>query len=52
LLTFFSYVIAGLAEDLDESTKDGDGKCGLAKLTTNTLLTSAYGLTNNGALYG
>ncbi|KAK2353483.1 putative L-gulonolactone oxidase 6 [Trifolium repens] len=38
-------------EDLDESTKDGDGKCGLAKLTTNTLLTSAYGLTNNGIIF-
>ncbi|WJX86722.1 putative L-gulonolactone oxidase 6, variant 2 [Trifolium repens] len=38
-------------EDLDESTKDGDGKCRLAKLTTNTLLTSAYGLTNNGIIF-
>lgn len=37
-------------EDLHESTSDADGKCRLAKLTTSALLTTAYGLTNNGAL--
>ncbi|XP_045788264.1 probable L-gulonolactone oxidase 6 [Trifolium pratense] len=38
-------------EDLDESTRDADAKCGLAKLTTNTLIASAYGLTNNGIIF-
>lgn len=36
------------SEDVEESTSDADGKCLLAKTTTNTLVLAAYGLTNNG----
>lgn len=35
-------------EDVQESTSDADGKCLLAKTTTNILVAAAYGLTNNG----
>ncbi|KAF7843869.1 putative L-gulonolactone oxidase 6 [Senna tora] len=38
-------------EDVQESTNDADGKCLLAKTTTNTLITTAYGLTNNGIIF-
>ncbi|GAU30119.1 hypothetical protein TSUD_360120 [Trifolium subterraneum] len=38
-------------EDLDESTRNADGKCRVAKLTTDTLVASAYGLTNNGIIF-
>jgi len=50
LLTLFC-VIVGVEEDLDEFTSNVDGKCRVAKLTTNFLFISAYGLTNNGTLY-
>jgi len=30
-------------------TGDAEGKCLLAKTATNVLMTTAYGLTNNGA---
>ncbi|CAL0315420.1 unnamed protein product [Lupinus luteus] len=39
------------AEDLQETTSDANGKCLLAKTTTATLITTAYGLTNNGAFF-
>ncbi|TKY64137.1 L-gulonolactone oxidase 6 [Spatholobus suberectus] len=38
-------------EDIQESTSDADGKCLGAKTTTNTLITAAYGLTNNGIIF-
>ncbi|RDX85136.1 putative L-gulonolactone oxidase 6, partial [Mucuna pruriens] len=38
-------------EDIQESTRDADGKCISSKTTTNTLVTAAYGLTNNGILF-
>ncbi|KAI4328973.1 hypothetical protein L6164_021283 [Bauhinia variegata] len=38
-------------EDIQESTNDANGKCLTARSTTNTLLTSAYGLTNNGIIF-
>ncbi|ESW07302.1 hypothetical protein PHAVU_010G118400 [Phaseolus vulgaris] len=38
-------------EDIQESAGDADGKCINAKTTTNTLITSAYGLTNNGIIF-
>ncbi|KAG5100763.1 hypothetical protein AAZX31_16G018200 [Glycine max] len=38
-------------EDLQESTGDADGKCIGSKTTTNTLITAAYGLTNNGIIF-
>ncbi|KAL2954806.1 hypothetical protein AAZX31_19G244600 [Glycine max] len=38
-------------EDVQESTRDADGKCLLAKTTTNTLKATAYGLTNNGMIF-
>lgn len=50
LLTFF-VLLFGVGEDLDEFTGNVDGKCKVAKLTTNILFKSAYGLTNNGTLY-
>jgi len=40
----------GVAEEIQESTGDANGKCLNAKTTTNTLITSAYGLTNNGTI--
>ncbi|KAL5062485.1 hypothetical protein RYX36_024222 [Vicia faba] len=48
-----SILLAGIRtqEDRDESTGDVNGKCRLAKLTTKALITSAYGLTNNGIIF-
>lgn len=40
-----------VTEDLDEFTGNVDGKCRVAKLTTNILFKSAYGLTNNGIIF-
>ncbi|KEH18585.1 putative oxidoreductase [Medicago truncatula] len=40
-----------ITEDLDEFTGNVDGKCRVAKLTTNILFKSAYGLTNNGIIF-
>ncbi|RDX62107.1 putative L-gulonolactone oxidase 6, partial [Mucuna pruriens] len=39
------------AEEVQEFTRDADGKCLLAKIATNTLMTSGYGLTNNGIMF-
>ncbi|KAK7275430.1 hypothetical protein RIF29_16547 [Crotalaria pallida] len=39
------------AEDIEESTRDGGGKCILAKTTTTALTIAAYGLTNNGMIF-
>ncbi|KAI9093941.1 hypothetical protein K1719_026939 [Acacia pycnantha] len=36
-------------EELQEKTRDANGKCIAAKLVTGTLKTAAYGLTNNGS---
>ncbi|XP_054783136.1 probable L-gulonolactone oxidase 6 [Prosopis cineraria] len=38
-------------EELQEKTRDANGKCVGAKLVTGTLKTAAYGLTNNGILF-
>ncbi|KAL2336260.1 hypothetical protein Fmac_010706 [Flemingia macrophylla] len=38
-------------EDIQESTSDANGKCLVSKTTTNTLITAAYGLTNNGIIF-
>ncbi|XP_028782993.1 probable L-gulonolactone oxidase 6 [Neltuma alba] len=38
-------------EELQEATRDANGKCISAQLVTGTLKTSAYGLTNNGILF-
>ncbi|KAK7292864.1 hypothetical protein RJT34_15719 [Clitoria ternatea] len=38
-------------EDIQESTNDANGKCIGAKTTMNTLITAAYGLTNNGIIF-
>jgi len=46
----FVFLLDGVAEDVQESAGDADGKCINAKTTTNTLITSAYGLTNNGTV--
>ncbi|CAJ1950521.1 unnamed protein product [Sphenostylis stenocarpa] len=39
------------SEDIQEIVGDANGKCLSAKTTTNTLVTSAYGLTNNGVIF-
>ncbi|XP_062000458.1 probable L-gulonolactone oxidase 6 [Rosa rugosa] len=39
------------AEENQESKSDADGKCSGAKLVTSGLLSSAYGLTNNGMIF-
>ncbi|XP_043706319.1 probable L-gulonolactone oxidase 6 [Telopea speciosissima] len=39
------------SEESQESTRNADGKCIDAKLTTSTLMTSAFGLTNNGIAF-
>ncbi|XP_027352167.1 probable L-gulonolactone oxidase 6 isoform X2 [Abrus precatorius] len=36
-------------EEFQESVSNADGKCLLAKTATNSLMATAYGLTNNGA---
>lgn len=36
------------SEENQESRSDANGKCIGAKLVTSTLVTSAFGLTNNG----
>ncbi|KAI9093925.1 hypothetical protein K1719_026923 [Acacia pycnantha] len=38
-------------EELQEKTRDANGKCIRAKLVTGALKTAAYGLTNNGVLF-
>ncbi|XP_068331242.1 probable L-gulonolactone oxidase 6 [Pyrus communis] len=38
-------------EENQESQSDADGKCTSAKLVTSTLITNAYGLTNNGLFF-
>ncbi|XP_058104973.1 L-gulonolactone oxidase 2-like [Magnolia sinica] len=38
-------------EEGQEATSNGDGKCIDSKLTTSTLMTSGYGLMNNGLLF-
>ncbi|KAG4940103.1 hypothetical protein JHK87_043974 [Glycine soja] len=38
-------------EDIQESTKDANGKCIDATTTTDTFITEAYGLTNNGIIF-
>ncbi|KAK9910099.1 hypothetical protein M0R45_034074 [Rubus argutus] len=38
-------------EENQESKSDADGKCSGAKLVTSGLLSSAYGLTNNGVIF-
>ncbi|XP_028779786.1 probable L-gulonolactone oxidase 6 [Neltuma alba] len=38
-------------EELQEKTRDANGKCIGAKLVTGTLKTAAYGLTNNGIFF-
>eukprot|EP00257_Ricinus_communis_P021780 XP_015581337.1 probable L-gulonolactone oxidase 6 [Ricinus communis] len=38
-------------EENQESLGDAEGKCISARLTSNVLFTSAYGLTNNGVLF-
>ncbi|KAI9093931.1 hypothetical protein K1719_026929 [Acacia pycnantha] len=38
-------------EELQEATRDANGKCLTAKLVTGTLKTLAFGLTNNGILF-
>ncbi|XP_028752299.1 probable L-gulonolactone oxidase 6 [Neltuma alba] len=38
-------------EDIQESTNDANGKCLGAKTTTDALINSAYGLTNNGMIF-
>ncbi|KAJ1414750.1 L-gulonolactone oxidase, plant [Sesbania bispinosa] len=38
-------------EELQEATRDANGKCITAKLTTATLASSGYGLTNNNGLF-
>ncbi|XP_042519660.1 probable L-gulonolactone oxidase 6 isoform X2 [Macadamia integrifolia] len=39
------------SEESQESTSNAEGKCIDAKLVTSTLMSSAYGLTNNGILF-
>ncbi|TYJ04891.1 hypothetical protein E1A91_A12G125400v1 [Gossypium mustelinum] len=39
------------SEETQESSGDAEGKCLNAKLMTSTLQSSAYGLTNNGAIF-
>ncbi|XP_077246207.1 putative L-gulonolactone oxidase 6 [Tasmannia lanceolata] len=39
------------AEEGLEATNNADLKCSNSKITTSTLMTAAYGLTNNGALF-
>ncbi|KAJ9171571.1 hypothetical protein P3X46_014921 [Hevea brasiliensis] len=53
IIQFRSTLSVGLAlvrttEENQESLGNAEGKCISARLTTTTLLTSAYGLTNNG----
>jgi len=43
----FSFVFFTI-EELEELTGNAVGKCFLAKRTTNALMATAYGLTNNG----
>ncbi|OAY48943.1 probable L-gulonolactone oxidase 6 [Manihot esculenta] len=55
-IPFRSTLSVGLAlvrttEENQESLSDAEGKCISAKLSTTTLLTSAYGLTNNGIIF-
>ncbi|KAL2345950.1 hypothetical protein Fmac_007235 [Flemingia macrophylla] len=38
-------------EDVQESVSDSEGKCLLAKTATNTLMATAYGLTNDGVIF-
>ncbi|KAK7389752.1 hypothetical protein VNO78_25045 [Psophocarpus tetragonolobus] len=38
-------------EDIQESTRDTNGKCIGSRTTMNTLLITAYGLTNNGIIF-
>lgn len=50
VVNMFAFLLDGVAEDVQESAGDADGKCISAKTTTTTLVTSAYGLTNNGTV--
>ncbi|XP_044492579.1 probable L-gulonolactone oxidase 6 [Mangifera indica] len=43
--------IVRTAEEIQESTNDADGKCIGARLVTSTLVSNAFGLTNNGILF-
>eukprot|EP00256_Glycine_max_P025061 XP_003548404.2 probable L-gulonolactone oxidase 6 [Glycine max] len=38
-------------EEIQESTNDANGKCIVASTASNTLITAAYGLTNNGIIF-
>ncbi|KAL4585891.1 hypothetical protein LXL04_010518 [Taraxacum kok-saghyz] len=47
-------LVVHILRDIEEGQEErGDvaGKCGVGKLTTNTLIKSAYGITNNGVLF-